>query len=543
MAEHQGPRRRAACQIIVNGQEITSRLHPYLISVQIIDTLEGGHDECVVELDDRNAELQLPPDGVTMQVALGWANEGPRLPDRGRRSIVGGQGSIPISPEELEQEQPWGGPGMELLFAGVVSEVESGFGRRSGGRRVWITATSGNVMGMAKQAKEGSWGAGKPTDSSDSGKEGSGGAGAGSGGDAGGGGGGGAGQISLNTVLSEAFAGSGIKVKLSPQMMNIKRDFWHMNQSPADFGMKIAREVGGVFKIAGGVATVIGKNEGVNADGQEMPTIDAVWGINLIGWRIKPYAGRPQYGSAQARFFNIHDAEWLTSKLGIGAGPGEGGAPFGGTQAIAHYLNPVADSGVAKQANTGSGEDSKSRRGTGWVLLNGEPLAKANGRIIIRDARPGVDGTYLMTEVEHNYTRGVGYTTRANVQYPSPKADGVGWGRKDPGKFDPYAKKPDVPAPTPPISGPTVFTEEELDRMRQWYLDNGQPIPEALLQTTNPNGLGYVARPPISGNQTWTPEELERMRAITEGRQPAAPPMDESYVPGQGGEGGITFPE
>ena len=85
MPEHQGPRRRAMCKVEVHGmQDVTSVMHPYLISIQVIDTLENGHDECHIELDDRNAELELPPDNVKLAVSLGWAGEGPRLPDRGR---------------------------------------------------------------------------------------------------------------------------------------------------------------------------------------------------------------------------------------------------------------------------------------------------------------------------------------------------------------------------------------------------------------------------------------------------------------------------
>ena len=132
---------------LVHGQDISTRLHPYLISVQTIDNLEGGMDECHIELDDRNAELQIPPDGAELQVCLGWAGEGPRLFDSGRGSA--GFKNIPknllqMTPEQVKQEAKFGGPGLVIVFDGWVVKVESGFGRRGGGRRMWIDGEGDN---------------------------------------------------------------------------------------------------------------------------------------------------------------------------------------------------------------------------------------------------------------------------------------------------------------------------------------------------------------------------------------------------------------
>jgi uncharacterized protein len=401
MAEHQGPRRHAWCQILVHGQDISTRLYPYLISVQVIDNLEGGTDECHIELDDRNGELQIPPDGAELQVCLGWQGEGPRLPDVGRESAAGGQGIIRMSKEEQRQEARFGGPGLQIVFDGWVVKVESGFGRRGGGRRLWIDGEGVNSKGLAKEVQNTTFGEGKPDDSEDSGEK---------------------GKVPLKDVMTKVFGAAGLQVAISPEMEKIARDFWSVNDSPMNFGKRIAQETGGLFKISKSTAVLIGKIEGVNAAGEAMPTIDAVWGINLIGWRIKPYVGRTQWGNAQSQFFDTHKGLWTPVKAAI-----SGGTPFGGTQAIAHAVNSVADKATGEQTNSGASGDSKSSRGTGWVLFNGEPNAKANGFIRIEGARPGIDGTYTMTEVEHNYTRGVGFTTRANVKNPKGTGGGMDW--------------------------------------------------------------------------------------------------------------------
>ena len=516
-ARHQGPRRHAAVEIIVNGDKITSKLFPYLISVQVIDTL-NEHDQCNIELDDRDAQLQIPPDGAKLQVAMGWAGEGPRLPDIGRTSNSGRFGQGPIQMTEQEKtELPWGGPGLELVFSGWVSSVESGFGRRGGGRRLWIEATSGNVTGAAKEVQKYGAGVGVEDDSLYGGQGGlvspTGGATSTSGGAAGAPAGGfPAGEIPLFQVLTEMFAKAGIRVKLSPAMMKIARKNWNTNQSPMDFAQSMARELGGSFKLADGVATMVGKGEGLNADGEKMPEVDAQWGVNLIGWRIKPYSGRPQYAQSQANVFNLFTGEWEAVKSTIA-----GLTPFGGSKAIAVAIGAVADKTVAAQVNTGQGEDSTSKRGTGWVLINGEPLCKAGGHVSIIDARPGVDGRYLVVESEHNYTRGVGYTTRMNVQYPQPKVGGYAWNR-DPGQFDPNATPPPQiapPEPTPPKGNwsgeyvpllpnrskplpwwfggeseearrlrqtPPGFSEVEKERMRNWYRERKLDLPPELTQ-------------------------------------------------------------
>jgi hypothetical protein len=514
MVEHQGPRRRSACKIIVHGmQDVTSRLAPYLISVQVIDSLEGQHDECHIELDDRNAELQLPPDMVPLQVALGWAGTGPDLTDWGRMSLTSrgtqGQGEVQAYIDRLytgerARQMEFGGPGMELVFSGSVSSVESGFGRRGGGRRVWIEGTSGNVMGQGKEGQRKSWGEGKPDDSQ---SDDSSGAGSGSGAAGSTAGAPGGAKIPLKQVMQEVFGKAGMTVKLSPEMEKISRSFWNINQSPLDFGKFIAGKVGGVFKVANGVATLVGRTEGVNAEGMPLIPVEAIWGVNLIGWRIKPYAGRPQWGKTAARAFDLHEAEWKQFDEAVG-----GSTPFGGVLATAHAFMSTFSKTEAGQENTGGARESVSRRGTGWCLLNGEPTARAGASLFIRNARPGVDGEYLITEVEHNYTRGVGFTTRCNVQYPRPNSADFGWLR-DPGPFQ-------VPPP-PKEVGPEPMansnpSEEEKEKMRQWYRERGLPLPRSLTQWLDPMAPGYVPRPADAPPDKFTGTELEELRKYLE---------------------------
>lgn len=222
-------------------------------------------------------------------------------------------------------------------------------------------------------------------------------------------------MIPLKTVLTDMFGRIGMNVQMSGDIANVAQDYWNVNDSPGNFLARIARDRGGLAKIANNTAMIIPTSGGINSIGTTMATVDAVWGVNLIGWRIKPYAGRPQYGEAQSRFFKLFDGEWDKATQAIG-----GSTPFGGTNAITHAVAAVANKTESESTNKGAKEQSDLKRGKGWVLLNGEPRCCGGCHILITGARPGVDGTYLVTEAEHNYTRGGGYTTRANVQYPEP---------------------------------------------------------------------------------------------------------------------------
>ena len=526
MVEHQGPRRHARVQILVNGKDITSRLFPYLISVQATDTLELGLDECNLELDDRNAELQIPPDDASLQVSMGWSGEGPRLFDVGRSSRAGGQDFqtvLALSEQALKYEAEFGGPGMRLIFDGYVKNVESGFGRRGGGRRMWIEGKGFDDKGPGKEVQQGSVGEGKEEDGTDGTK------------------------VPLKDMLTKVFGFAGMSVKLDPQMEKISRDYWHYNDSAMNLGKRIAQETGGFFKINKKTAALISKSGKTNVDGEDMPTVEAIWGINLIGWRIKPYIGRTQYGKSQGRFFDIAKGLWQDVQSTISAS-----TPFGGSNAVAHAANAATDKTQAQQENTGSQGDVQNKRGTGWVLLNGEPNCKAGGFVRIDGARPGVDGTYRITEAEHNYTRGVGYTTRCTVVNPQAEEGGFAWRQKMevPEGSGTGATPDDL---TPAFEEgesyyPAVEAEQEAERLRQearrqeaeraalearrlelmqrpWLrtytaaqleairrAQANAATPQVPPQSTDPLAPGYVPAPPISGEQTYTAQELEQIR-------------------------------
>jgi phage protein D len=346
-------RRRAHCRVRVGGQDITAKLFPFLISVTVIDK-EHEMDECSIEIDDRDALLDIPKPKEKVSVWIGWEGEG-----------------------------------ATQIFDGIVSDVESGFARKGGGRRVWVEALGGDLFGPMKQRMQMSWGQGEPPS-------------------------GGGEDIPLSQVLGDIAGEAGASIAIDSDLAGLTRKFWNINESPMHFLERIATEIGGKMKMSGGSNVSITKAGGLtNANGQEIPGVRAIWGENLIGWRVKPFIARPQYSGASAEFFDIPKGIWDKIQGGIAAG-----APFGQAQAEASLPGASPNSQVGEQTNGGLGEESLEASGAGWFLINGEPQARAGASLMVKGCRPGVDGGWHISEAEHSYSRASGYQTRLSVSYP-----------------------------------------------------------------------------------------------------------------------------
>lgn len=372
MAMHQGLRRRAHCQILLDGHDVTLDIDPFLISVNVLWTIREV-SRCTIELDDRDAKLAIPPFNTPIEIKIGWSPQGPFIPPV----------PTPI-PAGSELQLPYEGS-MLRVFHGWTQSCESGFARRGGGRRLWVEGLVRRETDTIKQPRHASWGEGEKKDSD-----------------------GGMGKgVSLGQVLQDVAKKAGLNAKVSPSMAGIERDFWHMNESPMHMFQRLADEVGGRVAYDGE-----GNVEFMGADETTGVTHDAEWGLNLIAWRIKPFVPRPQYGSSKTNFFNILGGSWLDTVQSIG-----GETPFGGANAQFGLPHAAPNKQTGGQWNGGAEKASSSRRAEGWVLINGEPAIQISDRINIIGARPGINGSWFVEEVEHQYSRR-GFTTRLNISNP-----------------------------------------------------------------------------------------------------------------------------
>lgn len=374
------PYNKATALILVDGTDVTARMDPYLISIVVVDKFSTETDTCDIELDDTDARMRLPALGGQVEVSLG----------------------LPTT-------------GVGHVFSGKITETESGGARsEGGGRRIWVHAEGVNTFGTGKQPTNMHMGEGDPPD-----KE----VGEGK-------------KIKFSQFAQKLAKAGGYTAMIDPALGNKTRTYWNVGgASPHHALQEFARQMGGFVKFMNDKVAIVSSTGGLSAAGMAMGTVQAVWGVNLITWRIKPAVGRPMYGGTKSSYFKIQKPEWKDVQ---GQGP-TNGAPFGGAQADAS--NPFAGNGpdMSEQLNDGMAADSTNERGTGFVMIDGNPNAKGGGMVTIVGARPGVDGTYKISEAEHHYSRASGYVTRINVVDPpeqgskrrsgltAPNVEGEGW--------------------------------------------------------------------------------------------------------------------
>lgn len=346
-------RRKAYCKVIVSGVDITDQLDPHLISVRVSDG-ETPYN-CELELDDRDGRLPIPPQISPIDVELGWDNED-----------------------------------ATKVFHGQIMDVEHAFGRKQGGRRMFVHGIGENTLGTSyRQPAQNNWGAGAPP-GKDQGD-----------------------LINLSQVLGEVAGSFGASLAIHPTLGALQRDYWSQsNESPMHFLRRMANEVGAVTRVEGD--KVVFTKPGQNTSGDEEVSCTATWGKNLIGWRVHPWFSRGLWGGASQQYFDLKAGQWQSI-----LGNFNRAAPWV-SKAVFSLPSPAPNANVAQQQNDGADDLSGGYIGTGTIVINGEPKAAWNTNVLLIGARPGVDGTYRINKCEHFYSR-QGYITTLTV-VPSANA-------------------------------------------------------------------------------------------------------------------------
>lgn len=384
-------RRHAYVKIWISGiggggdfHNVTDTIFPYLISVEVVLRFGGGVSTAAIELDDRDAQLAVPPKNAGVVIAFGWQDQGPKL--------------LPVpyisAKKKGGRPLPWEASSDIAVFRGVVMAVESSFSRRGGGRRMHIDCDAADLSGPGKNMDMFSMGEGEPPPGK-----------------------GVVQMIPFASFIQQVAGRHGWSVELSPELMGVTRNNWiQSNESFFGIGNRLAEELSAKFVVTGpNTAAILGTKGGTvfNTGGVALSTIPAIWGSNLISWKIKPYTAPPSYSSTIANFFDIMKGQYDSV---LGNVPGAT-AETSAAKAVTPMTAPNAQ--VGEQLNSGMSSNIEYERGTGWAIINGEPACQGGNTLMIKGARPGVDGGYVITEAAHLYSRGGGYTTRCTLNNPA----------------------------------------------------------------------------------------------------------------------------
>jgi uncharacterized protein len=272
----------------------------------------------------------------------------------------------------------WRSSGLGRVFEGTVTDVRSS-GGRSNGRRMVISAKSADMKGKAKQAEEKHWD-----------------------------------RRTLGAVMREAAGRAGLGMIVDPGLAQIERSYWSMNaESFLHFGHRLAREVGGTFKIVGRTALMASRNAGLSASGLSLATVTATYGDNLMAWEITPVVARPRFKSMRARWFDLNQALWRDERQEVNDGAALAMATLRFTWASADEARRSAGSGKA---------ESERNKGGGTVRITGNVAAQPEGSCVVAGARPGVDGAYRIETVVHELSRPDGFITTLHIKRPGGAA-------------------------------------------------------------------------------------------------------------------------
>jgi phage protein D len=84
------PHLRPVWRVTVNGQDVSARIAPRLVSLSITDNRTQDADEVEVVVSDHDGRVQLPGTGDTLTVAIGW------MADRAGAPAQAGAGDFPL---------------------------------------------------------------------------------------------------------------------------------------------------------------------------------------------------------------------------------------------------------------------------------------------------------------------------------------------------------------------------------------------------------------------------------------------------------------
>lgn len=101
---------RTVWSVVIDGQDVSSKMAPYLESITVTDKAGSSSDSCSLSLDDTGGKIRLPQPGGSVTVKLNGVQ----------------------------------------VFSGIIDSVKSS-GSRSGGRSLSVSAKGFDVKGKAKE--------------------------------------------------------------------------------------------------------------------------------------------------------------------------------------------------------------------------------------------------------------------------------------------------------------------------------------------------------------------------------------------------------
>jgi phage protein D len=221
-------------------------------------------------------------------------------------------------------------------------------------------------------------------------------------------------DASFSDVAKEWGAKVGLTVSVAGTIASVERAYWlSQNESFMSWGNRIAAEIGASFKIQGSKAYFVGINEGLSGSGKALRPVTAAWGVNLLGGSISPIISRPKFKNVKISYFDIAKGEHTEVDVPTG---------IDDVDAALRTAITSADESQSKQKGKAIGKNSDREKGSGSVSILGAIYAEPEAMLMLSGVRPGIDGSYRISSVDHEIGSS-GFRTNCTLKQPQ---DGAG---------------------------------------------------------------------------------------------------------------------
>lgn len=208
----------------------------------------------------------------------------------------------------------------------------------------------------------------------------------------------------IGAIVNKMAGEHGMQSSVSADLAKIALP--HTDQaSESDMNLlaRLAKKYDAIAKPAGGKLLFLKKGDGKTSSGQDMPAFEVTPDITSA-WRIN-LASRDSAGTVVAYYRDVGAAK----RKEIAVGEGE---PVRRLRMAYKDQASALEAARAEQRKRARGEASAS------VNMPGDPDIMAESVMNMKGFRPGVDGEWLVSRVEH-YMGPMGYTCQIEAEKPN----------------------------------------------------------------------------------------------------------------------------
>lgn len=199
----------------------------------------------------------------------------------------------------------------------------------------------------------------------------------------------------------------GLPLAMSAELKSLPNPFEAQTEEDGlEFLTRIGSKINASVSVKSKRLVVVAKGKGQSASGAPLDTITVAKGINLLSYQAS-LKDEPKHSEVEATYYDRAENARKTVKEKTGMD----GPKF--------LIRPPLQSEVdAKHAAKSKSNELKRAQGEATFQIDGEPFAQPEAFAVVSGCRPGVDGSWRVVTVTHNFSATSPYTTSLQCETP-----------------------------------------------------------------------------------------------------------------------------